>query len=81
MIDNLNPIEDVKVEKKVSKLQILRDRLSEREGYTKNELADLTGLKLSTVNCQIYHHLPNKGKGVEKLESGKYRFAEAPNVE
>ena len=82
MEENLNQIEQTEQKVvKVSKLQLLRDRLGEETGYTKNELADLTGLKLSTVNCQIYHHLPNKGKGVIKMENGKYRFEETTKVD
>lgn len=63
-------------EKKVSRLAVLRSLLEEDAGYTKEELAEQTGLKLSTVNCQMYYHLPLKGLKVEKLEGKKFRFAE-----
>jgi hypothetical protein len=61
-------------EKKISKLSILRDLLSEEQGYTMEELAELSGVKLSTVKCQIYFHLKNNGNPCEKLEGKKYRF-------
>ena len=64
---------------KVSRLAILRKLLSEPEGHTKQELAELTGLKLSTVNCQMYYHLPTKGFTVEKLADKKFRFAPEVN--
>jgi hypothetical protein len=59
---------------KVSKLAILRKLLADESGHTKQELSELTGLKLSTVNCQIYYHLPTKGFEVEKLADKKFRF-------
>ena len=59
---------------KLSRLSILRKLLNEECGYTKVELAERTGLKLSTVNCQLYYHLPTKGFVVEKLEGKKVRF-------
>jgi hypothetical protein len=59
---------------KLSKLSILRKLLGERRGYTKAELAELTGLNPNTVNCQMYYHLPSKGFKVEKLADKKYRF-------
>lgn len=68
------PVESVKPVVKISKLSILRKLLSEKVGYTKTELAEKTGLKLSTVNCQLYYHLPSKGFKVEKLEAKKVRF-------
>ena len=61
-------------EKKPSKLSILRDLLSEEQGYTMEELSELSGVKLSTVKCQIYFHLKNNGNPCEKLEGKKYRL-------
>jgi hypothetical protein len=78
-MENTNLIEKVNVENvneipKVSKLGILRKLLGEEKGYTKEELVALTSLKLSTINCQIYYHLPNKNFKIEKLEGRKVRF-------
>ena len=69
----IQSVEEVKTVK-LSKLSILRKLLSESTGYTKVELAEKTGLKLSTVNCQLYYHLPSKGFKVEKLAEKKVRF-------
>lgn len=66
---------EVVKEKKVSKLAVLKTLLQESEGYTKEELALQTGLKLSTVNCQLYYHLPTAGFKIEKMEGKKVRFA------
>jgi hypothetical protein len=58
----------------VKKLGRLRALLVDECGYTKEELATVTGLKLSTVNCQLYYHLPVKGYKIEKLAEKKVRF-------
>ena len=71
---NVLPVKSATPVVKISKLSILRKLLSEKVGYTKTELAEKTGLKLSTVNCQLYYHLPTKGFTVEKLENKKVRF-------
>jgi len=78
MTEQLNEqkVEETVVVKAPSKLSILRGLLEEDGGYTKEELAEQTGLKLSTVNCQMYYHLPLKGLKVERLEDKKFRFAE-----
>ena len=60
---------------KISKLSILRKLLGESKGYTKAELAELTGLNPNTINCQMYYHLPAKNFKIEKLADKKYRFA------
>lgn len=65
---------EVKKEKKPSKLSILRSLLEEEGGYTMEELAELSGVKPSTVKCQIYFHLKNAGLPCEKMEGKKYRF-------
>jgi len=75
MEEQTNSVTEQTEQPKVSRLATLRHLLSDENGYTKQELADATGLKLSTVNCQIYYHLKNKGLVIEKLETGKYRFA------
>lgn len=72
-VENTNTAEAPAIAK-VSKLAILRKLLSEEGGYTKAELAELTGLNPNTVNCQIYYHLPSKDLKVEKLADKKYRF-------
>ena len=64
---------------KISKLSILRKLLNEEVGYTKAELAEKTGLKLSTVNCQLYYHLPSKDFKIEKLAEKKVRFVRDVN--
>lgn len=68
------PVADAPVIVKVSKLAILRKLLNEEIGYTKADLAEKTGLKLSTVNCQLYYHLPSNDFKIEKLEGKKVRF-------
>lgn len=70
-VENANAAE----KPKVSKLAKLRAALSDRTGYTKAELAVLSGLNPNTVNCQMYYHLPAKGFKIEKLADKKYRFA------
>jgi hypothetical protein len=44
-------------EKNVSRLKRMREMLN--VGATKIQLEAL-GLKMNTVNCQLYHHLPKK---------------------
>ena len=77
VIKSVEEVETPKVENalpKVSRLAVLRKLLSEEKGYTKVELATMTGLKLSTVNCQMYYHLPTKDLNIEKLADHKFRF-------
>jgi len=62
------------VEKKPSRLSVLRDLLAEEDGYTMEELAEQSGVKLSTVKCQIYFHLKNNGNPCERLSDKKYRL-------
>lgn len=71
----METIEKVVEVAKVSRLAILRKLLNEDGGYTKSELAEKTGLKLSTINCQMYYHLPTKDFKIEKLADKKFRFA------
>lgn len=68
------PKQEAPKEKKATKLGMLKALLQDECGYTKEELAAVTGLKLSTVNCQLYYHLPVKGWKVEKLDGKKVRF-------
>jgi hypothetical protein len=77
MIEKLDVVEAPKVDVpvvKISRLAILRKLLNEECGYTKGELAVKTGLKLTTVNCQLYYHLPAKDFKIEKLAEKKVRF-------
>lgn len=66
--------QEVVKEKKPSRLNKLRELLAEEGGYTIEELSELSGVKLSTVKCQIYFHLKNNGLPCEKLENKKYRL-------
>ena len=73
--------QEVKKEKKPVKLQTLRAMLAEETGYTISELAEGSGVKESTVKCQIYFHLKNAGLPCKKLEGKKYRFMTPDEVE
>jgi predicted transcriptional regulator len=70
----METIEKVVEAPKLSRLAILRKLLNEECGYTKSELSEKTGIKLSTVNCQMYYHLPSKDFKIEKLAEKKFRF-------
>lgn len=56
----------------MSKVGMLKDLLLSGTRYTVKELAEITGLKESTVKCQLGYHLRNKGfKTIkEKAERG-----------
>jgi hypothetical protein len=71
---NVEQNEAPRVEKKPSRLAVMRELLAEEQGYTMQELSDLTGVKLSTVKCQIYFHLKNNGNPCERLPGSKYRL-------
>lgn len=53
-----------KVEKRASKIGMMKEMLL--VGTTKSQIQGVTGLKMSTINCQIYYHLPQKGWEIKK---------------